>query len=73
MSTVRTSDPFKKTPCYFIWIGPPSEIDEDELKIVGHDVDGVLKFAQCAENPITFYCLDKYVDYYKALFEKKRL
>ena len=67
--TAGTSRPLPT--CHFTWIGPPSAIDNSEHKEVGHDIDGVIKFAKYAENPVVFYCLEEYSEYYKKEFEKQ--
>jgi predicted CopG family antitoxin len=55
--------------CHFIWIGPPSEIDKSLQKLIQHDTHGPSEFAAYAKNPIIFYCLEEYADYYSKYFE----
>lgn len=57
--------------CYYTWVGDPSAQDFSTYQLDGHDVNGVIKFAKCAKNPVVFNCLESHVDYYKNLFEKQ--
>lgn len=51
---------------HYTWIGPPA----DQGVLIGHDVIGPKKMAMAnTDNPIFFWCLDKYVDEYCQRFK----
>ncbi|MBN9231852.1 MAG: hypothetical protein J0I93_13530, partial [Legionella sp.] len=63
---------------HYAWIGPPTY--KNEQMVPGHDLDGPIQLAQKLQNqpsgqvnPIKFWCLKKYQDFYRKQFFKAKV
>lgn len=57
--------------CHYLWVGPPPAKRTNDRVILDHDTGDVFAMANCLENPINFWCLEEFVDYYQDKFQNK--
>lgn len=58
----------EKPKVNYIWIGHPPQTKSTEHTVSGQDTKDVLEMARVCKNPIYFYYLDEYRDYYEKIF-----
>ncbi|MBV8802651.1 MAG: hypothetical protein JO131_06750, partial [Gammaproteobacteria bacterium] len=78
---IESKNEFKILPkqlptCNVLWVGQPCdrktvyEITKRTGTIIDHDINSIVELSTKLENPISYWCLDKYVDLYKERFSK---
>ncbi|QBR83087.1 hypothetical protein E3983_01155 [Legionella israelensis] len=55
----------------YLWIGSPKMKSSYEGAVLASDVENVIEMAKNCNNPVCYYCLDEYKDFYENLFEEQ--
>lgn len=55
----------------YVWVGPPATKSSSDQP--GSDIAYVIEMMKFCKNPATYFCLDKHVEHFRALFAEKQV